>query len=93
MKPIKFLLLGATTFLALNANAQPITATSPQRNVQTQTAAKLAAQETQLQQIENNLTAAESELQKRDFCGNQGLVYINGHAAADASGCVDPANF
>lgn len=39
------------------------------------------------------ITRLETELAAREACEALGFIRIPGHASADGSGCVDPANF
>ena len=56
-------------------------------------AAIIRAQAARIASLTQQGQALQDELTKRQACENIGRLYINGHASADAQGCVDPANF
>jgi len=80
--------------VAIPATAQStFTASSPDRTAMSRAEAVIRAQALRLASLTQQADFLASELAKRQTCESGGKLYIDGHAAADAQGCVDPNDF
>lgn len=87
-----FLLTSLALATAAPASAQQFTATTPDRLGESRLNAQAAAQAARIKELNQKAEAATAELAKRTNCESQGKLYLPGHAAHDAAGCVDPSS-
>lgn len=89
-----FLLTPIALSVAIPAIAQSaFLASSPERTAMSRAETIIRAQAQRLASLTQQGEFLASELAKRQTCESGGKLYIDGHAAADAQGCVDPNDF
>lgn len=87
-----FLLTSLALTAAAPASAQQFTTSTPDRIGESRLNAQAAAQAARIKELNQKAEAAAAELAKRTNCESQGKLYLPGHAAHDAAGCVDPSS-
>ena len=87
-----FLLTALAMAAAAPASAQQFTTSTPDRIGESRLNAQASAQAARIKELNQKAEAAAAELAKRTNCENQGKLYLPGHAAHDAAGCVDPSS-